>query len=357
MKAALTVFCLFFLSFGCSPKVPGFDHFKVEFPSHAYQFDLAERSILFIQGSLPNKTYFCRLDLNTGKTKKINFDGYGLVPPFRILSDQQLAFSSALYVAKGAELRFTLFDLRQKKVVKSFPFGRKNTIVGIGLLPDSRQLYLLQQTSEPLQLQLKVFDPSTQTWGKDFLIGKYKFLHSITVKEKNELVMAFEGIEKDGVVFYDLKEKRVISEILIKDPIVKLIEANGKLYALALKEMEQQSFLYEIRDQKAYELAIFDGTADTFATAQDRLYLIIRDPKREKENQKPWLYPRNLVIFDPYQQKVIKVTEWTERYGDFLGYDAELQKINFAVMDADAPAIWRFPITDESLSQVKNVIK
>ena len=98
-----------------------------------------------------------------------------------------------------------------------------------------------------------------------------------------------------------------------------------------------------------------DAPVETVALAGRTLYAVALSTRAAADGR-AWMRPRDLYSVDTiFPTKGGKIA-WTARPGEFLGYDAKTGSLLFAVVDRDAPDLWKIRADEKTLSAAGAVI-
>ena len=345
---------------GCGRDVP-ISKVNVGYMSNSYSFNQETKSISYIKDSLPNKTYLTIMDANTKKSRNYHLDNYSFIGAHRIIPELNLGIVSALDIRDGIfENRILLIDLSKKKIIKSFDIPKGYTVTNIFRPRWTKNILIIyQMENEPKKAFIKTIDLSDMTESKSEVLGNFTIKGAIIHDDKPLLILDVVEENKNKLIVYDWATKviRNAYQTMTSFSDMRLLE--DEIYCLMQVSGENIGEVRRYSLDKTDEATVCEiyGVPESMLIAEKRLYIIATDPKRSNLQKKYWLCPRNLYMYDLETRGETKKIEWTQRKGIFFGFDDKANKIYFAVIDNDAPAIWFINNDIEALSKVDKIIK
>ena len=361
MKPSFLFFLLIFAALGCSKAPEGFEKFSIDAPARNFRYYAEAGKAAYLKGGGMRKTFFEIVDLRAHKKQALHIENYIIGNAAELLAGGQALLST----------NYTTPQIRQAHVLRINCANRKKT--GDYLFPDEApvqlirqsegggKVYILMQTQKsPEQIYMKTFDPQTQNFSDSEMLVSASLSRTLFLKSRPLLVLDAAKMKTYTLLIYDLEKRAHVFDLETSSPSRALIETkDGRIFGLFESPGDTKSKLMEL-DLEKKELrltAALDGTGETLLAVDRSFYIAVKDTERASEQKKYWLHPRNLMKVNIDTGMQDGKIDWTERAGEFVGFNEETRQIYFAVTDADAPALWTIDASPETLARVKDVIK
>lgn len=369
---------------GCAKPPEGFRRLCPSFDARDYR--VIPSGLVFLQDRYPNKTYLGVVDALTGKVRTWRFaeralerlvvsrDGRTAFVVARSLASadgergaeqEALALSQARMVGAGAGAlrkaskpssaqaqepaeegapapRVLAVSLDQGKLLGEFRVPAGAALTAMAQPAWSGSLLMVLRMSDGRSF-LRTWDPAagepTRPRPLDGALGK----SVLFLDEEPWVASSLPAAGGARLTVWDVSSGKPLRSIELPADLRALSAASGAR-AVGVYELpgEDRGAVaeFDLRAGTQRELAQVDGEVESVLAAPSAVYATARNFSRPRDPKRTWLHPRDLLIIEDGRTSTLA---WTQRSGEFLGYDASKDALDFVVNDADAPAFWLLP--------------
>jgi len=353
------IISIIFLS-GCDSRKQ-IKKFKKDYGSSPCFFHSKKSTLSFIRGSLPNKTSLTIIDTHSGKETRYRFANYCFEGPHELIPDNNKAIASAFYVKDGVgQLKILVLDLDKKTILHTLLMPSNCSVVLIKKPNWSKKVFILFRMRYEKKTMLKAFDLLDGTVSDTDILGNYDIKSGLFMEELPYLILDVSENDKNTLRVYDLSLKKTVHVFEAITNYTEIKESYGNIFYGILQIPGNSSgkvLEYDLNKMSERCVIELDGELESIQKTDGYMYVTSKDLKRSNMQNKYWLYPRNLYMIDMEKRDVVNTIDWTQRKGEFVGYDKIRNEIFYSVIDNDDPSLWIITSSKEILVKVKNIIK
>lgn len=365
ISAFLFIICFFFTS-GCG-KDSNIYKIKTGYNAHEYIFEPDNHKISFIKDTLPNKTYLRIVDTQTKKMKNYHFADYGFDGPHALFDNSGRVIAGSTHIKGGIfNKKILIIDLRKKKISHDFILPSDCHFVTITKPRWSNNIYALLEiiryegVKQYETLLFKTFNPQKFLIFDSETIGSFAVRNIFFLNSSPYLLLDIIEANQPSLLIYDLSNKAIIHKFSTTANLTDIKEAkDGIVYGIVQMPGDNKSKVMEIdiMNRVIKDLVELKGHMETMLVVDNFLFMIGKDLNRANEQNKYWLYPRNLYIINLQTPDIVDIINWTHRMGKLVAYNEHTNEIYYAVTDADRPGLWVIKNDAKTLSKAHHVIK
>ena len=361
----LSIICVLMLT-GCSGE-SDIKKINTGFMSRHYKFMPDAAMISYIRGRLPHKTYLSIFDISTRKIRQYRFANYSLDGPHSVIDEIKKAIAGSTYVAGiQSGKRILVIDLDKKRIVYELPIAGRCQYFLIERPRWSKKVFVLygliqEDRIKERSLFYKWIDPQTHAMSDSEHIGQFEVKNALLLEKKPYLLLDVIEENETKLLVYDLSSGSMIHQLPTKSNFLTLEEPKDRniLYGLIQVPGDNRGVIVEFdsRDMTEKSAIKIEGHLETMIVVSNIAYVIGKDFSPARKRRQYWLHPRRLYMVDLLTKSLMGTVEWTEREGEFVGFDREENRIYYAVTDADRPALWSIRNSWEALSKINQTVK